>query len=148
MPTIDMYGRNPNVEHTTFTYPYALVSDQPHTPPPGAVFFFKPPESSPVIGAEPDRTPNAEDTTVLVDPTNVYNQRMYGLGDISMSEVRDQFAQQPQVRTQKRAEARSWIGDAVSDMGAFYKRSSGPAQLAMTAVAVLIGWNVLKRVGR
>ena len=150
MPVVDLYGRNPDVEDTTFTYPYPLTWDMPKQAPPGAVFFFKPAQSSPVFGVEPDDTPNAEDTTVMLDPTNVYYQKMTGIGDLPgvTGEAREAFRQDPSTREAKRAEARSWFSDATSDMGSFYKRSSGTAQFAIALVGALIGWNVLKRIGR
>lgn len=167
MPTIDMYGRNPDVEATAFSYPYPLVADTPQDPA-SHRWFTLPSTSYPVFGNPHFRPGSIEDTHVVVDPTNPIYTRREGLGYMPMlgpygmfeagadaaAEVTDKPWLMERIDTARKAfEPRKKGTTAKVDKGIttfadFWNRQSGPAQTVLTIVGALIGWNILKSFGR
>jgi len=181
MSYVDLYGRNPEIERTSFAYPYPLMSDTP--PLRDAVTFFKPPESNPVFGVVQDFGPDADDTVALVDPTNsrytsnrergtlmglgAYDPldgldglngcspRGFGRGmasDLGLAGYTPGKGRIPVSDSAYRSPSGppAWGSPdgwpVLSRAAAWYRGSSGYAQVAMLGAVFLVGWNVLKKV--
>lgn len=173
MPYVDLYGRNPNIAATTFHYAYPLVGQTP--PAPGRRFFFKPPQSSPIFGVEQLHVPDIGDNVVILDPTNdrytsqrdrgglgsyfvdadiVENEGITGvtapvgegmMQDMGQGGLMSHFKQSEVERTLKRSDAKAYYRGRWDSIGDFYRRASGPAQMAMAVVGGLIVWNLVGR---
>lgn len=161
MPTVDLYGRNPNVEMAAFHYPYPLVADT-EIDPKSHRWFTLPSTSTPVFGSSRGELASIEDTSVVLDPGNPRYNRQYGLGwlpsgslDASAS---DESASQPWLleRVEKAREAMGpmkggateKIDKGITTFGDFWNRQSGPSQAVLVVMGALIAWNLAKSAGR
>lgn len=150
MSTIDLYGRNPDVEATAFHYPYPLVADTKqdfaqHR------WFTLPSTSTPVFGSHRMPLASIEDTFVSLDPDNPRYHRQYGLGALPADEAAKPWLSQ---RIDVAREAMNPIqgAGAAADKGIqtfadFWNKQETPVQMTMAAIGFVFLWNFVKRLG-
>lgn len=88
MPTLDLYGRNPN-PRATFGYP-SNVMPLPRGP---KLFVQLPSGANRIFGVPSQRMVMEEETRVQLDPTSTfeYTQKNHGLGGLGVAKTDEQI---------------------------------------------------------